>query len=134
MSAPLNMNDTIVALSTPQGVGAISMIRLSGKDAIQMVNKLFNGKDLASQPSHTIHFGHLKDDDEVIDEVLVSIFHEPRSFTGENVMEISCHGSPYPAHHTVTDQTRGSPGHRRRIYQAGFHAWPVRPGPGGGSG
>lgn len=86
--------DTIVALATAQGIAAISVIRVSGADAIQMVNRVFKGKDLESQPTHTIHFGVIRDGDKVIDEVLVSLFREPNSFTKENSAEISCHGSP----------------------------------------
>lgn len=88
------MNDTIVALATAQGIAAIAVIRLSGKDAISVVQKVFSGKKLEDQPSHTIHFGMLKDGDKIIDEVLVSIFKEPHSFTKENSVEISSHGSP----------------------------------------
>ncbi len=87
--------DTIIALSTPPGVGAIAVIRLSGDDAITITNKVFRGKDLTAQPSHTIHFGTLRDGERIIDEVLVSLFIAPKSFTKENVVEISCHGSPY---------------------------------------
>lgn len=88
------MNDTIVALATAQGIAAIAVIRLSGKDAISLVQKVFSGKKLEDQPSHTIHFGMLKDGEKIIDEVLVSIFKEPLSFTKENSVEISTHGSP----------------------------------------
>lgn len=87
--------DTIVALATPQGVGAIAVIRLSGKDAISITNKIFKGKDLTRQASHTIHFGTIRDGNKIIDEVLVSVFIAPRSFTRENVIEISCHGSQF---------------------------------------
>lgn len=87
--------DTIVALATPQGVGAIAVIRLSGKDAIKITNSVFKGKDLEKQASHTIHFGTIRDGDKIIDEVLVSIFVAPKSFTKENVVEISTHGSSY---------------------------------------
>lgn len=87
-------NDTIVALATAQGVSAIAVIRLSGNDAIAIADKVFKGKKLADQPSHTIHFGTLHDGDKMIDEVLVSIFRAPHSFTKENSVEISCHGSP----------------------------------------
>ncbi|MDH5474500.1 MAG: tRNA uridine-5-carboxymethylaminomethyl(34) synthesis GTPase MnmE, partial [Cyclobacteriaceae bacterium] len=95
-----NIQDTIIALATPQGVGAIAVIRLSGDDAISITNKVFKGKDLEKQPSHTIHFGTLRGKSEdkgeaIIDEVLVSIFKTPTSFTKENVVEISTHGSPY---------------------------------------
>jgi tRNA modification GTPase len=88
------MTDTIVALATAQGISAIAVIRLSGKNSIRIADKVFKGKKLENQPSHTIHFGTLHDDNKVIDEVLVSIFKEPNSFTKENCVEISCHGSP----------------------------------------
>ena len=87
--------DTIVALATPQGVGAIGIIRLSGISAIDIANGIFKGKDLAQQNTHTIHFGKIVDNENIIDEVLVSIFIAPKSFTKENVVEISTHGSPY---------------------------------------
>ncbi|WP_154856348.1 tRNA uridine-5-carboxymethylaminomethyl(34) synthesis GTPase MnmE [Cyclobacterium xiamenense] len=89
------VDDTIVALATPQGVGAIAVIRLSGKEAIQMANRVFFGKNLEVQASHTIHFGTIRDGDRIIDEVLVSLFVAPHSFTKENVVEISTHGSSY---------------------------------------
>jgi tRNA modification GTPase len=88
------MNDTIVALATAQGISAIAVIRLSGKNAIQIVQQVFPAKKLEEQPSHTIHFGMIKDGERSIDEVLVSVFKEPNSFTKENSIEISCHGSP----------------------------------------
>lgn len=87
--------DTIIALATPQGVGAIAVIRLSGKEAIKVTNEVFFGKNLEEVPSHTIHFGTIRDGEKIIDEVLVSIFIAPRSFTKENVVEISTHGSSY---------------------------------------
>ena len=90
------MPDTIVALATPPGIGAIGVIRLSGPQAIQIVDAVFHGKKLSEQASHTIHFGTIRDEQKLIlDEVLVSLFVEPRSYTGENVVEISCHGSNY---------------------------------------
>ena len=91
-------NDTIIALATPAGVGAISVIRLSGEDAIEIVSKFFTSiheKKLSKQRTHTIHLGHIVENNKVIDEVLVSVFKNPRSYTGENVVEISCHGSSY---------------------------------------
>jgi tRNA modification GTPase len=88
------VDETIVALATAQGISAIAVIRLSGKDSISVAQKVFKGKDLTTQPSHTIHFGTLHDGDKNIDEVLVSVFKEPNSFTKENAVEISCHGSP----------------------------------------
>jgi tRNA modification GTPase len=87
--------DTIVALATANGVGAIAVIRLSGPDAIVIANSVFRGKDLTKQKSHTIHFGNIVDGDVVLDEVLVSLFVAPSSYTRENVVEISCHGSAY---------------------------------------
>jgi tRNA modification GTPase len=86
--------DTIVALATPPGIGAIGVIRVSGPAALGVVGRLFAGKDLAEQPSHTLHLGLLKEGDEQLDEAVVSIFRAPRSYTGEDVVEISCHGSP----------------------------------------
>ncbi len=87
--------DTIVALATPAGVGAIGVIRLSGPDAITIANSVFSGKDLTQQASHTIHFGNIVDGDVILDEVLMSLFIAPRSYTRENVVEISCHGSAF---------------------------------------
>ncbi|MEQ9581614.1 MAG: tRNA uridine-5-carboxymethylaminomethyl(34) synthesis GTPase MnmE, partial [Arenibacter sp.] len=91
-------NDNIIALATPSGAGAIAVIRISGKDAIALANPFFTsirGKDLQKQKSHTIHLGHITENDKVLDEVLVSLFKGPHSYTGEDVVEISCHGSPY---------------------------------------
>ncbi|MFN7603715.1 MAG: tRNA modification GTPase, partial [Bacteroidota bacterium] len=87
-------DDTIVALATPQGVSALAVIRLSGGDSIGITNRVFKGKDLTKQPSHTLHFGLITDGGRPIDEVLVSVFREPNSFTKEDSIEISCHGSP----------------------------------------
>ncbi|MDN5210710.1 tRNA uridine-5-carboxymethylaminomethyl(34) synthesis GTPase MnmE [Fulvivirgaceae bacterium BMA12] len=87
--------DTIVALATPAGIGAIGVIRLSGNNAITISNEVFKGKDLSKAASHTIHFGTIRDGEKVLDEVLVSVFIAPKSFTKENVVEISCHGSNY---------------------------------------
>jgi tRNA modification GTPase len=88
-------DDTIVALATPHGIGAIGVIRLSGSKAIAIVNQLFPSKNLDQQNSHTIHVGFLKDGEKVLDEVVVSLFKNPTSYTGEDVIEISCHGSPF---------------------------------------
>ncbi|MEO9477949.1 MAG: tRNA uridine-5-carboxymethylaminomethyl(34) synthesis GTPase MnmE [Cyclobacteriaceae bacterium] len=87
--------ETIVALATPPGVGAIGVIRVSGPDTFAIVNGIFKGKDITAQPSHTIHFGTIRDGDTIIDEVLLSLFKAPNSFTKEDVIEISCHGSNY---------------------------------------
>jgi len=91
----MNQEQTIVALATPTGTGAIGVIRLSGPDAISIAQSVFKGKDLTKQESHTIHFGNIVDGDLILDEVLVSLFVAPRSYTRENVVEISCHGSAY---------------------------------------
>ncbi len=91
-------NDNIVALATPSGTGAIAVIRISGPDAISIADTHFQsvrGKKLSNQKTHTIHLGHIVDNGKILDEVLVSIFKGPNSYTGENVVEISCHGSPY---------------------------------------
>ncbi|MBY0244353.1 MAG: tRNA uridine-5-carboxymethylaminomethyl(34) synthesis GTPase MnmE [Sphingobacteriaceae bacterium] len=88
-------NDTIIALSTPSGSGAIGVIRLSGANAIQLVNEVFSGKDLTQQSSHTLHFGLIKNQNIIIDEVVAALFVAPKSYTKENVVEISCHGSNY---------------------------------------
>ena len=88
-------DDTIVALATPSGVGAIGIIRLSGAKAMGIVNDLFPSKDLSKQASHTIHVGIIKDKEAILDEVVISIYKDPRSYTGEDVVEISGHGSPF---------------------------------------
>ena len=90
-----NTSDTIVALATPSGIGAIGVIRLSGPKAITLTNDIFGGKDLTKQASHTIHFGTIRDGKAIIDEVLISLFVSPRSYTKENVVEISTHGSAF---------------------------------------
>ena len=92
-------NDTIIALATPAGVGAISVIRLSGENAIHFVEANFKSirknKSLLNQKTHTIHLGHIIENNIILDEVLVSVFKNPNSYTGENVVEISCHGSSF---------------------------------------
>ncbi|MFN3840243.1 MAG: tRNA uridine-5-carboxymethylaminomethyl(34) synthesis GTPase MnmE [Cyclobacteriaceae bacterium] len=88
------LNDTIIAPATPQGISAIAVVRLSGKNSISLVQQVFRGNDLTTAPSHTIHFGTIRDGDRIIDEVLVSVFREGTSYTSENSVEISCHGSP----------------------------------------
>lgn len=86
------MEDTICAISTSLGVGAISIIRVSGKDAIEIVNRIFKGKDLSKVESHTIHYGYIFDGNKNIDEVLVSVMIAPKTYTVEDVVEINCHG------------------------------------------
>jgi tRNA modification GTPase len=91
--------DTIAAKTTADGTSAINVIRVSGSESFSVVNKIFKGPNLESQPSHTIHYGHIYDHDKIIDEVMVSIFKSPRTFTTEDVVEISCHGGNY-----ITDE------------------------------
>ena len=94
----MQYQDTIIALATPSGAGAIAVIRVSGSEAIGISEGLFksiHNKKLAAQPTHSIHFGHIVDGSRVLDEVLISLFKTPQSYTGEDVVEISCHGSHY---------------------------------------
>ena len=91
----MKLNYTIVAQSTPPGKGAIGIIRLSGKNSIKIVNTLFPSKDLSKVDSHTIHYGNIENKGLIIDEVLVSVFKEPNSYTKENIVEISCHGADF---------------------------------------
>ena len=96
--AQMYIQDTIVALASPAGAGAIAVIRVSGSEAISICSDLFksvSGKVLATQKTHTIHLGHIVDGDRTLDEVLVSIFKDTNSYTGEPTVEISCHGSSY---------------------------------------
>ena len=89
----INQKAPIAAIATPVGEGGIAVIRVSGENAIAKVNRAFDGKDLRKQASHTVHFGNIKDKSgKVIDEVLATLFHSPRSYTGEETVEISCHG------------------------------------------
>ena len=91
------MNDTICAISTSQGVGAISIVRVSGEDAVEIVNKIFKGKDLTKVESHTINYGKIVDrSGKMIDEVLVSVMKAPKTFTVEDVVEINTHGGIAP--------------------------------------
>ena len=87
-------NDTICALATGGGISAIALIRISGKETINIVNKIFS-KDLSKKETHTVHFGNIIDKKNIIDEVIVTLFHKDQSFTGEETVEISCHGSKY---------------------------------------
>lgn len=108
-------DDTIAALSTAPGIGALGVIRLSGPSAVDIVNGLFPSKDLSAQPTHTLHIGLLKNGDELLDEVIVSIFRAPKSYTGEDVVEISCHGSPHIEEKILSACTS----HGARIARAG---------------
>ena len=87
--------DTIIGISTPLSKGAISIIRLSGKDSISLVNKVFKGKNLEKVKSHTIHYGYIYDKENILDEVLVSIFRAPKTYTVEDVVEVNCHGGVF---------------------------------------
>lgn len=99
------LQDTICAASTAQGIGALGVIRVSGNEAVDVVNRVFKGKDLKSVPTHSVHYGFIcrpleslhgvQKPDEVVDEVMVAVFLAPKTFTAENLVEISCHGSPY---------------------------------------
>ncbi len=91
----LHVSDTIVAIATAPGQGAIGIIRLAGSNAIAIVNSIFKGKDLTKQATHTLHFGSIMDGATVIDEVVVALYKGPRSYTGDDIVEISCHGSMY---------------------------------------
>ncbi len=90
-----NLNKTIAALATPPGIGGIGIIRVAGEKAVEIVNPLFTGKDLSKQQGNTIHFGKIVSGDKILDEVLVSIFKAPHSYTGDDIVEISCHGSSF---------------------------------------
>ena len=95
------MNDTICAIATAQGIGAIAIVRVSGTEAINIVNKIFKGKDLLKVESHTINYGRIVDQDEVIDEVLVSVMKSPKTFTTEDVVEINTHGGIAPTNRVL---------------------------------
>lgn len=88
-------DDTIAALATPPGIGAIGVLRLSGNDSFQIIQQLFPSKNLQLQKANTLHVGYLKEGENILDEVVISLFKKPHSYTGEDVIEISCHGSPY---------------------------------------
>ena len=95
------MNDTICAISTSQGVGAIAIIRISGEESISIVNSIFKGNDLSKVNSHTINYGHILDKDEIIDEVLVSVMKAPKTFTKEDIVEINTHGGIAPTNRVL---------------------------------
>lgn len=88
-------NDTIASIATPPGIGAIGVLRLSGDKAFDIIQVLFPSKKLKEQPANTLHVGYLKEGENILDEVVISIFKKPHSYTGEDVIEISCHGSPF---------------------------------------
>ena len=91
-------NDNILALASPSGVGAISMIRISGPESISITDKIFNGVEkikLKDQKANTVQLGYIVEDDRIIDKVLITVFRNPKSYTGEDLVEISCHGSNF---------------------------------------
>jgi tRNA modification GTPase len=97
------IEDTIIAIATPPGIGAISVIRLSGSNSFNAVDLIFSGKtEIKNSKSHTIHYGKIIDGDQVLDDVLVSVFRSPNSYTGENIVEISLHGSPIIAQKIIS--------------------------------
>ena len=109
-------DDTIVAVASPAGMGAISVIRISGKNAIDACNQIFPAKDLSKVVSHTIHYGHIiNDKKEIIDEVMISVFRAPKSFTTEDSIEISCHGSPFICQQIIEELGK----HQVRLAQPG---------------
>ena len=91
------VNDTIASISTALGKGAISIVRLSGEDSISIVNNVFSGKDLSTVSTHTVHYGHIRFEGRNIDEVLVTVFRAPKTFTTEDIVEINCHGGVFVA-------------------------------------
>lgn len=93
------MNDTIAAIATALGSNAISIIRVSGEDSIEKVEKIFKGKKLSQVPTHTIHYGHIVDNDKIVDEVLVTVMRSPKTYTTENIVEINCHGGIAATNH-----------------------------------
>lgn len=95
MDVQTDLTDTIVALATPQGIGAIGVIRISGNKSLSIANSLFPHKNLMQQYSHTLHVGVLRYKKEILDEVVIGLFKNPASYTGEDVVEISCHGSAF---------------------------------------
>ena len=90
-----DLSDTIVALATPQGVGALAVVRVSGNHALEITNNIFYGKDLSKVATHTVHVGTIRDGDAIIDEVVIALFKGPKSFTKEDIVEITCHGSMF---------------------------------------
>ena len=112
---PPTLSDTIIALSTPPGAGAIAVLRLSGPAAISLTDAVFKGKRLRDQPGHTLHYGTIRDEDRVLDEVVVALFRGPHSYTREDVVEISCHGSDYIVQEVLRLFTR----HGARLAEAG---------------
>ncbi len=128
-------NDTIAAISTPVGEGGIAVIRVSGPEAVEVVDRVYKGKrSLTEVDTHTVHYGHIlhPETKEVLDEVLVTVMRAPRTFTREDVVEMSCHGGVVPVQKVLEASLGRSPfGRAWRVYQAGFFERADRPFPGG---
>lgn len=103
MAKTLTEFDTIAAISTPIGEGGISIVRMSGEDAVEIANKVFKGTDLTKVPTHTIHYGHIIDpeSDKTIDESMVTVLRAPKTFTREDIVEINCHGGIVVTNHIL---------------------------------
>ena len=118
--------DTIAAISTGMTNSGIGIVRISGEEAFAIIDRIYKGKEQLSQAeSHTIHYGFIKDGEETVDEVLVSVMRAPRTFTGEDTVEINCHGGTFVVRKVLEncDQKRGQTGRTGRIYQARIFEW-----------
>ena len=117
--------DTIAAISTGMTNSGIGIVRISGEEAFAIIDRIYKGKEQLSQAeSHTIHYGFIKDREETIDEVLVSVMRAPRTFTGEDTVEINCHGGTFVVRKVLeTVIKRGQTGRTGRIYQARIFEW-----------
>ncbi|MBQ1184301.1 MAG: tRNA uridine-5-carboxymethylaminomethyl(34) synthesis GTPase MnmE, partial [Muribaculaceae bacterium] len=103
----ISTNDTIAAIATAPGMGGIAVIRVSGKDAVAIVSTIWKGKDLTTLTSHTAHLGHIvSDTGDIIDQVVVTLYRAPRSFTGEDVVEIAAHGSTWIQNEIINELVR----------------------------
>ena len=116
--------ETIAAISTGMSNSGIGIVRISGEEAFQVIDKIYKGKEVLSKvQSHTIHYGYIVDGKETIDEVLVSIMRAPRTFTGEDTVEINCHGGVYVVKRVLDTSKWGKTGRARRIYKESFFKW-----------
>ena len=118
--------DTIAAISTGMTNSGIGIVRISGEEAFAIIDRIYKGKEQLSQAeSHTIHYGFIKDREETIDEVLVSVMRAPRTFTGEDTVEINCHGGTFVVRKVLETviKKRGQTGRTGRIYQARIFEW-----------
>ena len=117
--------DTIAAISTPPGEGAISIVRLSGDDALPIVMKMFKGKDLTKVPTHTINYGHIIDpkNGETVDEVMVTVMRAPKTYTREDIVEINCHGGIVPTNKILQLLLTHLPEYSKNIFRKGYFKW-----------